>query len=118
MARGVDLVWAGGEDNFCLRIDELRALQQKTDCGPAWSLARLSSKQFFVDDIVETVRLGLIGGGMAPDAARKKVKAYVEDRPLTESVLLASTILMTALYGGTEESGDDADEGEPKGQAA
>lgn len=115
--RGIDLVWAGGEDHFLLRIEELRALQQKTDCGPAWSLARLGSKQFFVDDVVETIRLGLVGGGMSPEDARKKIRTFVEDRPLTESVLTATTVLMAALYGGDEEAGE-ADEGEPKAAAA
>lgn len=111
--KSISLVWAGGENEFLLTIELLRALQQKTDCGPAWSLARLSSKQFFVDDVVETIRLGLIGGGMAPEEARKKVKSFVEDRPLTESVLTASAILMTVLYGVEE----DADAGEPKAAA-
>jgi len=92
----------------------LRALQDKTDAGPAWVLARLSGGQWMVDDIVSTIRLALEGGGQTKEDARKLTKKFVEDRPLTESVLLASTILMAALYGGEEE----ADTGEQKPPAA
>lgn len=113
-ARGVDLTWAGGEHSFALPIEMLRALQDKCDCGPAWTLARLSNGQWHVDDVVSTIRLALEGGGLSKDESRKLVKKHVEDRPLTESVLTAQAILMAALYGGEEES----DAGEQKGQAA
>lgn len=115
--RGIDLTWAGGEHHFLLTIELLRALQDKCDAGPAWVLARLGSKQWMVDDVVSPIRLGLEGGGMSKDDARRLVKKFVEDRPLTESVLTATTVLMAALYGGEEEAGE-ADEGEPKAAAA
>lgn len=113
----IDLTWHGGEHTFNLKIEHLRALQDKCDAGPAWVLARLGSKQWLVDDVVSTIRLGLEGGGMEKEAARKLVKKHVEDRPLTESVLTATAILMASLYG-CEEAGDEVEAGEPKGQAA
>lgn len=117
MARGIDITWAGGEHHFDLsKIELLRALQTACDAGPAWILARLSSKQYYVDDIVSTIRLGLEGGGMAKDEARKLTKKFVEDDFGSKHVLTASMILMAALYHN-EEAGE-ADEGEPKGQAA
>jgi hypothetical protein len=88
----------------------LRALQDKCDAGPAWVLGRLSSKQWHVDDVLAPIQYGLEGGGMEKADARKLVKKFVEDRPLTESVLTAMAILTAALYGG-EDSGQ-ADEGE------
>jgi hypothetical protein len=112
--RGIDLTWAGGEHRFLLTIEHLRALQDKCDAGPAWVLARLGSQQWYVDDVIQPIRLGLEGGGLDKEAARKLVKKHVEERPLTESVLTAQAILMAALYGGEE----DADAGEPKGQEA
>lgn len=115
MAKGVTLTWAGGEHEFALPIELLRALQEKCDAGPAWVLARLSSKQWMVDDVVSTIRLGLEGGGLEKEAARKLVKKHVEDRPLTESVLTASAVLMAALYGGEEDGTPDS--GEPKAAA-
>lgn len=102
MARGMDVTWAGGEHTFALPIELLRAMQDKCDAGPAWILARLASKQWLVDDVVQPIRLGLEGGGMPKEDARKLVRKYVEDRPLTESVITAHTVLAAALYGGEE----------------
>lgn len=115
MALGVDLTWAGGEHRFLLTIELLRALQEKTDAGPGWTLARLASGQWLVDDIIQPIRLGLEGGGLDKEEARKLVRHFVEDRPLTESVLTARAILAHALYGD-EEDADDA--GESKAAAA
>src|SRR5690554_3802956 len=109
MAKGVELTWAGGEHEFALPIDLLRALQDKCDAGPAWVLARLGSQQWYVDDVIQPIRLGLEGGGMDKEQARKLVKKHVEDRPLTESVLTAQAILMAALYSSEEDG--EASEG-------
>lgn len=114
MARGVDITWAGGEHTFLLTIDLLRALEDKCDAGPAWVMARLGSGQWRVDDVIQPIRLGLEGGGLDKETARKLVKRHVEDRPLTESVLTAQAILMAALYGGE----DDTDQGESNAAAA
>lgn len=101
--RGIDLTWQGGESHFALNIDLLRALQERCDAGPAWILTRLRTGQWLVQDVTDTIRFGLEGGGMSKDDARKLTKQFVEDRPLTESVLTAVAVLMHALYGGEEE---------------
>jgi len=106
MAR--DLTWAGGEHTFGLKIEHLRALQDRCDAGPEWILNRLMSGQWRVDDVIQTIRLGLEGGGMAKEQARKLVKQHVEERPLTLSVLTAQTVLMLALFGP---------EGDPVGES-
>lgn len=114
--RGVDLTWAGGEHTFLLTIDLLRALQDKCDAGPAWILARLTSSQWRVDDVVSTIRFGLEGGGLPKEEARRLTRDFVEDRPLTHSVTTAQGVLMHALYGETEEGGE-TDTGEPAAAA-
>jgi hypothetical protein len=101
--RGIELTWAGGEHAFLLNIDLLRALQDKCDAGPAFVLARLQRSQWLVDDVVQPIRLGLEGGGLAKAEARNLTRRFVEDRPLTESVLTAIAVLMHALYGGKED---------------
>lgn len=63
MARA--LTWAGGEHEFELRLEHLRALQDKCDAGPEWILARLSTKQWMVDDVIQPIRLGLEGAAYA-----------------------------------------------------
>ncbi|MDT6938553.1 gene transfer agent family protein [Brucella pseudogrignonensis] len=97
------LTWAGGEHDFELRLVHLRALQDKCDAGPQWILMRLTSKQWFIDDVIQPIRLGLEGGGMEKEAARKLVQKFVEDRPLTLSVLTAQAVLMVALFGDEDD---------------
>ncbi len=100
---GKQITWAGGEHEFDLKIDHLRALQDRCDAGPEWILARLSNKRWHVNDVVDTIRLGLEGGGMEKTDARKMVQRYVEDRPLTLSVLTAQAVLLLALYGDPDD---------------
>ena len=64
------LVWAGGEHSFCFRIGELRALEQRRDCGIGILIKRMLSVEWYVDDILEVLRLGLIGGGLSDKDAR------------------------------------------------
>ncbi|ASQ10639.1 gene transfer agent family protein [Sinorhizobium meliloti] len=110
--RGVELTWAGGEHEFALTIDLLRALQDKCDAGPPFVLQRLSSHRWLVDDVIQPIRLGLEGGGLEKEEARKLVKKHVEDRPLTFSVMTARAILMAALYGNEDDLPGEAPAGE------
>lgn len=110
--RGVELTWAGGENEFLLTVDLLRALQDKCDAGPEFILQRLSSKRWLVDDVIQPIRLGLEGGGLPKDEARKLVKNHVEDLPLTFSVMTARAVLMAALYGSEDDLPGEAPAGE------
>ena len=95
----ISLDWADGHHAFRLAIAQLRELQDKTGVGPAALFDRLASRQWRVDDLRETIRLGLIGGGMDPLDALALVRRYVDDRPLMENVLIAWRILSAALIG-------------------
>jgi hypothetical protein len=98
----VTLTWPGGEHEFALRIEHLRALQDRCDAGPAWVLARLGSSQWLVEDVTETLRLGLEGAGLEKKEARRLVQMHVEGA-LALSVLTARAILMSALYGDPDD---------------
>ncbi len=99
----VTLTWADGAHRFRLPIAQLRELQEKADAGPAFILSRLQSGQWLVDDIRETLRLGLVGGGMTPVDALKLVQRYVDERPLLESRQPAMAVLLAALVGVKDE---------------
>ena len=110
----VMLFWPGGEHPFRLGIEELRALQQKTDCGPEFLLMRLRSGQWHVDDLSETLRLGLIGGGMDQSAALKIVRDAFERTPMIAFKVPALTVLMAGVYGPAEDPvGEDLLAGDP-----
>lgn len=96
--------WADDSYRFCLRIGELRELQEKRDAGPLELFNRIVSHTWRVDDLREIIRLGLIGGGMQPVEALRLVRAYVDPpRPLMESVDPALAILTAALRGVDDE---------------
>jgi hypothetical protein len=57
-----------------------------------------------MQDISETLRLGLIGGGKAPAEATKLVKVWVQDRPPMENLAFAQGVLGAALMGSTDET--------------
>lgn len=95
----ITLPWADGSHSFRLAIGHLRELQEKCQAGPAEVLARLSNGSWRVDDIRETLRLGLIGGGATPMDALVLVSRYIDDRPLMENVRPAQAVLLAAVVG-------------------
>lgn len=109
--RAVDLTWAGGEHPFLLTIELLRALQDKCDAGPALIMDRLATGAWRVDDVIQPIRLGLEGGGMSKPEALVLVRRFVEERPLSPSVLTARNVIVASLYGV-----DDDPLGETEGE--
>lgn len=99
----VMLTWGDGDFKFRLGWGELEELQEKTDAGPYVVLQRLHSGAWRLQDISSTIRLGLIGGGLKPEEALKKVRFYVESRPVMESVPFAIAVLSAGLLGATDE---------------
>lgn len=107
------LPFGDGDYTFRLTIGGLRDLQQAVNVrrvqagvpavGPAQLLQQLGSNAWWVDDARETIRLGLIGGGLPPPRALMLVKRYVEERPARESVPVAQRILLAALIGVPED---------------
>lgn len=101
----IPLVFGGDLRLFRLDIDNLIALQTRLDSGPNEILTRLRLGAWRVQDIQETLRLGLIGGlGPNPTAAQAKaMKQLVDDnvRPgqITAHALTALAVLLAALQG-------------------
>lgn len=104
----IELAWADGDYTFRLGFGELSELQELCDAGPYVVLDRLRSGRWRVEDLTGVVRLGLIGAGMTPADALKKVRAYVEARPPMETVTLAYAILNSALVGAPDEKVGEA----------
>lgn len=107
------LTWPGGEHPFRLALAELEGLQQKTDAGPEWLLMRFRSGQWAATDAFETLRFGLIGGGMEPHVALKAVRDAFDRHPLVRFKVPAMAVLMAALFGPAEDpAGKDLPAGE------
>ncbi|TCK31236.1 tail tube GTA-gp10-like protein [Ancylobacter aquaticus] len=110
----IELDWADGTHVFRLAIGQLAELQDKTNAGPLVLFERLRTGSWRIEDITNTIRLGLMGGGMPPVDALKKVRTYVEDRPWTENVPTAMMVLMAALYGAPEDDSGNVAAAEPE----
>jgi hypothetical protein len=72
------IVWPGGEHDFRLGIGELRAIEQRCDAGCAVVMMRLLGQQWKIDDVVQPLRLGLIGAGMNEKEAQKALDSALD----------------------------------------
>ena len=91
--------WADGTYTFRLGLAEIEELERKRDLGIFELAKRLSPevRQARSTDITETLRLGLIGGGMTPVDALAKVRKYVDERPLDENRDIAYAVVLAGL---------------------
>ncbi|MGU3494212.1 gene transfer agent family protein [Xanthobacteraceae bacterium A53D] len=99
----LDLDWADGTYAFRLGWGELELLQEACDAGPYVVLGRLTDGTWRMQDVAETIRCGLIGGGMSTTDAVRKVRTYVKDRPPAESLMTAQAVLSAGLVGAPDE---------------
>lgn len=95
----VELDWADGTYTFRLGLKEIEELEEKRDLSVFTLAGRLSPnvRAARLSDISETLRLGLIGGGMKPVDALAKVRRYVDERPLDESRDTAYGVVLAGL---------------------
>lgn len=92
---------------FKLGYGQLKELQDAVDAGPFVIFDSLLKNTWKIEYIRETIRCGLVGGGMSGIDAIRMVKTYVEDvesYPLQPNVLIAAAILNAALIGAAEEN--------------
>ncbi|QWY83571.1 tail tube protein [Rhizobium phage RHph_X2_26] len=99
----IEQPFGDGDYSFRLGWGQLIELQEKCGAGPYVVLNRLRAHTWQVEDIAEVIRIGLIGGGMAPVEALKLVKRYVKERPPLENYELAFTVLGAGLMGAPDE---------------
>lgn len=102
--RPLVLAWPGGEHGFWLGLSELEAIQQKTECGPEWLLHKINVGQWFASELIEIIRWGLIGGGMAPVDALKAVQKAFELHDLISFKVPAQAILGATLFGPPDDA--------------
>jgi hypothetical protein len=98
----ITVAWRGGEHQFCLaKVGLILDLEDKCKAGVAGIFNRLIGDAWFVNDVRETIRLALIGGGMKPDEAMQLVRNNVDQNEsgLAPSVMLAVAILKAVIVG-------------------
>lgn len=95
----IELDWADGTYTFRLALAQLEELEQKRDASIFELAQRLAPdvRAARVRDISETLRLGLIGGGLKPVDALNLVRRYIDERPLDESRDVAYAVALAAI---------------------
>jgi hypothetical protein len=95
----ITFAFADGIYTFKLGLKQMQELQERCDAGPEMIQARIKSGFPNVADLRETIRLGLIGGGLDAARALTLVERYVDDMPRVPNHLHARAILDAALIG-------------------
>lgn len=89
-----------GDKSFALPPHLIVELERKTGNGIGTLCQRVPAGEFRHVELLEIIRLALIGGGTSPADADALVKTYAALRPLAEPFALASAIL-AAVWTGT-----------------
>jgi len=87
------------EREFQLTPELITELERKTGAGIGGLCKRLFANDFHYGEVLEVIRLALIGGGEKPETAAALVSAYGAHRPLIETYPLALSILETLWFG-------------------
>lgn len=95
-----------GDAEYSFRLTQSLIAELETKCGTGIGTLsnRVFVRQFAQGDILETIRLALIGGGASPKRAAELVAAYAADRPLAETHPLAAKILERVMVGNPDET--------------
>ena len=89
--------WADGTYTFRLTVAGILELEDKCGAGIAVIAARLISGTYSASDILEVMRIGLIGGGTSAVDAKKLVDRYA--LPMVENWPIAKAVIGGAMYG-------------------
>lgn len=117
LAAEVTLEWADAEYLFALKAKQVEELEHLCGEGIGRICARVFNKvDYTYKHLRETIRLGLIGGGMDAVRAKRLVETYVDGRPIApfkrdadgkitnetdpmSTLLVASAVLQAVHFG-------------------
>lgn len=125
LAAEILLKFGDGQYLFALKLKQIEELQRKCRAGLGEIVQRVWTSSFYVADIVETIRLGLIGGGIPPHKAMELIETYVDGHPLVNESdpscpYAVARATLGAVYFGVrvamEEHGDGGDEEEEESE--
>lgn len=117
----VTLEWGDGEYLFALKSAQIEELEKICDEGIGRICARVFSRvDFTYKHVRDTIRLGLIGGGMSAVEAKRLVTAYVDGVPIDattdpSSPLKTASAILKAVHFGWEDLPPGDESGEADG---
>lgn len=117
------LEWANGEYLFALRVREVEALEmecwnpetRQNGIGLGAIYMRVMGGGWYLSDLRNVIRLGLVGGGMGAVEARRMVQTYVDGAPVSSiedgalsancPLNIARVVLSAAITGVVSDEG-------------
>lgn len=95
----IRLFFGDGEHDFRIKFEQLEEHYEKLGKGPMRVLMGFESGDWTAEEVFQTIRLGLIGGGKTPSEAFGLAMRYCAGRPIAESAPVALSVLSAALMG-------------------
>ena len=99
----LEIDWADDTHTFRLTVSGILELEAKCDAPIGSIFQRMTEGSYKFHDIRETIRLGLIGGGMKDLDALKTVRLQIDNRlgevGLDAHYPIARMILMGTMFG-------------------
>jgi hypothetical protein len=94
-----------GDAEYQFKLTSALIIELEAKCGVGIGAlcSRVFVRQFAQNDITETIRLALIGGGTAPKRAAELIATYAADRPLSETYPIAAKTLERLWFGHPHE---------------
>lgn len=92
-----------GEYAFTLTDPMLAELENITGLGAGALYFQMLNLAYPSEYLREIIRLGLIGGGMNPEKAKRLCDAYGANRPLAETLALAWEIMAARWTGSAKD---------------
>ncbi|MEX0404044.1 gene transfer agent family protein [Aquibium sp. LZ166] len=93
------------ERDFRLNADLVTELERKTGAGIGGLSRRMFAGEFAHHELLEVVRLGLIGGGESPAVSASLVAVYAAPLPVMELYALALPVIETVMFGSVQKEG-------------
>lgn len=87
------------ERTFLLTPPMIVELERITGRGIGGLCRSLFASDFRHVEVLQTIRLALIGGGTEPEEAASLIAAYATPRPVMEPYALAVAILEATMFG-------------------
>jgi hypothetical protein len=110
----VELEFGDGSYRFKLTLKTIAELQEKCSAGIGTIYSRIASGSYRSEDLIETCRLGLIGGGLEGVAARKLIERSCDEWPLDRWHQHAYAVIAACVHGYTPPESEGEPDGEKK----
>ncbi|RFB95341.1 hypothetical protein B5K11_10430 [Rhizobium leguminosarum bv. trifolii] len=87
--------------------DLIEELERKTGHGVGALFRRFRASDYSLSDVLQVIRLGLVGGGNSPAEADQLVSIYGVGRPLAEIFAVADGVITALFFGSAPENPQD-----------